>query len=171
MPVCSWTEITCIMFPTGHRSQGRRRGYTLLELIIVVVILGVIAAIAAPRLAMSAESKRVHTAAKRLAADLGTARTSAMATSSPRTVTISLTDAKYSISNISDIDRMGMQYMVDLGRDPYGVTVDSMTAGTGGVIVFNASGGVSRGGTIVLRRGDERRNVVIDPSTGKARVK
>ncbi|MBX3384281.1 MAG: GspH/FimT family pseudopilin [Phycisphaeraceae bacterium] len=151
--------------------RARRRGYSLLELVIVVVILGVIAALAAPRLAMSAESKRVHFAAKRLAADLGTARASAMASSSPRTITISAAEGKYSISSVSDIDRMGMQYSVNLARDPYGVVIDSVTAGDAGVIVFSPSGGVSRGGTIVLRRGDERRNIVIDPTTGKARVK
>ena len=56
-----------------------RRGYTILELFIVLTIAGVVLAIAVPRTSETLDRLSVHAAAADVAATLGSARTLAMA--------------------------------------------------------------------------------------------
>lgn len=61
------------------RTQGARRGFTMIELIAVVTIVGVVMAIAAPRFRLS-RATAVQLAGQQLAQDLDVSRTRALAT-------------------------------------------------------------------------------------------
>ena len=66
---------------TGSRTR------TLVELVIVVLIMGILAAAAAPRFFDSLTYHRVETAARRVKADFQRLRQTARLTSSPQTIT------------------------------------------------------------------------------------
>src|SRR4051794_16416979 len=72
-----------------------RKGFTLIELLIVVVIIGILAAIAIPKFA-NTKSKAYVTAAKSDLRNLGTAEEAFFSDSSKYTSTI--TDLKYNVS-------------------------------------------------------------------------
>jgi prepilin-type N-terminal cleavage/methylation domain-containing protein len=58
-------------------SQSRRAGFTIIEVVTVLVVIGIVVAIAMPRMRVSPE-RRVETAARQLARDLELARTRAL---------------------------------------------------------------------------------------------
>src|SRR3954447_19786330 len=76
---------------------GRRPGFTLVELVMVMAIMGIIAAIAAPRYASSLGAQRADGAAQRIASDLGHAAAMARSTSSGVSVNFSPQQEGYTI--------------------------------------------------------------------------
>ncbi len=84
------------------------RGFTLVELTIVIVLMGVLFAIASSSWFGAAESRRVDSAANQLAADLRLAHTKATNKLVQQTVTVPLPDApsEYTVTgeSIRDLD-------------------------------------------------------------------
>jgi prepilin-type N-terminal cleavage/methylation domain-containing protein len=78
----------CIFAPR----VAARRGFTLPEMLMVLVIMGIMAAMAGPRLARWIQSISQRSVANQLVADLGRAR--AMAAREGRTVSLRIVDAK-----------------------------------------------------------------------------
>jgi len=58
-----------------------RRGFTLVEMMVIIVIVGILASISAPSIFRSVQGNRLRTNADRLAADLQYARSLSIATS------------------------------------------------------------------------------------------
>ena len=75
----------------------RRHGLTMIELIVVVLLIGIITAVAAPRFADAVVRYRADAAAKRVAADLEFARRIAKTSGKSQTVTFSLIANGYSL--------------------------------------------------------------------------
>lgn len=99
-PASMTTPVVC--FPGGcleRRMVGRlmHRGFSILELVAVIVILSLIAAIAVPRYAAATQRHEVEADAARLAADLDFARRSARSTSHPWRVLISEDGTSYTV--------------------------------------------------------------------------
>jgi prepilin-type N-terminal cleavage/methylation domain-containing protein len=76
---------------TPPRPPGRRRGFTLPEMLAVVVIMGIMAAMAGPRLARWVQTISQRSLANQLVADLGRAR--ALAAREGSTVSLRVVDA------------------------------------------------------------------------------
>ena len=95
---------------------ARRTGFTLIEAIVIVMVLGALAFIAVPRLNFAAlYRKQAHTVAKKIVTDLR--RTRALAISNAATNTTGFT-LKIEGSNC---------LIIDDANYPNGVTVDSYT--------------------------------------------
>lgn len=148
----------------------RRRSFTLIDLVMVVVVISIVAAIAAPRYANALVRYRADAAARRIIADIRLAQQTAKTTSSSRTIIFDTTNHAYSISNVRALDGPSMTYVVRLGEPPYLARIASVDIGGDAKLTLDGYGVPDSGGVIKLQVGDETRIVTIDPETGSAEV-
>jgi prepilin-type N-terminal cleavage/methylation domain-containing protein len=154
-----------------------RRAYTLIELVLVLVIMGTIAAIAMPRLSQSLARQRVEGAADRIVSDLTYARALARTSSSSVTVTFDPSRNRYAIPGPDPLRNTGAPYIVDLSLDPYRATMLGGAAASVGAgtpitgsangtfaITFDGFGEASTTGWIVVKSGGISREVSLDSS-------
>lgn len=146
-------------------------GLTLAELVIVLLILAILAAAAAPRFIGSLHRYRAEAAAARVAHDLRFARRQATAQSASQTVQFNSPAAhQYELVNLDDPHRPGQPYVVNLASEPYLAVIVSADFGGDATIVFNGYGRPDSIGTVTVQSGTVQRIVTVDADTGKAEV-
>ena len=158
--------------PRSARAPGRRRGFSYVEIVIVVLVLGILTAAAVPKYADTLVRMRLDAAARRIATDLATAQARACATSSSQTITFTLPPAgnRYEIAGMSDPDRPGVTYAVNLAEAPYQITLGAVDLGGDATLIYNGYGIPDSAGTIVIQAGKYARRITIDPDTGIAAI-
>jgi prepilin-type N-terminal cleavage/methylation domain-containing protein len=166
-------------------------GYTLIEVAIVMLVMSILAAVAAPRYLEATNRFRVEAAAKRIAADLNLVRENANSkggTADGEWVTFDDNQDNYRLWSNPDIDRPGSEYWVHLQKTAYPVDLvhAKFTNANGytswSTLKYDMHGCAKSGsppgfpdapltsGQIVVQSGSEQRTVVISPVTGKASV-
>lgn len=136
-----------------------RSAFSLIELVIVIVIISITAAIAVPRFSGSMSNYRVESAARRLSADIEHMRARARATSSARTIVIDVANDAYTVTG-EGVDG-ATDYTVDLGTSPYDAAIVGADMGGTAKIAIDAYGMVSATGRVVLRSGGASRTVFV----------
>ena len=91
---------------------------TLLELLLVITIMVLAAAVAIPRYANAMSNYRADMAARRIVADLRWAQARARNQSTSQTITFNLTNSTYQVVGATDPDHIASGYTVDPGRRP-----------------------------------------------------
>jgi type II secretion system protein H len=152
----------------------REKGFTLLEIVVVVLILSILTAVIVPRWASAVNQCYLDNAAKRIAADLAKAQSLAYATSKSQTVTFTPTANRYTIDGMADLDHPSSTYTVYLDRHPYQSSLYSVDLPGAQPVTFNGYGqpvGLpSGGGKIVISSGNLTHTITIDPATGTATI-
>lgn len=139
------------------------RGYTLIELVVVISLLGLMAGIALPDFKKNAANSNLKTAAFELAENIRLAQQKSIAEGLPYKIVI-------------DLER-GDNYQILAGKQgklvklPKNV-IFSWTSYTnvGKTIIFGPSGAPNQGGTIALTNGDNTIYVIISVATGRVRI-
>lgn len=149
------------------RSETRRPAFTLIELLIVVVVTAVLAAIAVPRFGNSMAIHRVDTAAQRIAADLTLAQRRARMTSASQRVVFNPADDTYELIGVNHMDHVDQAYVVSLAEAPYEAEIESVDFDGDLEIVFDGYGTPRSGGRVIVRVGDHIRQIDLDADTGK----
>jgi len=147
----------------------RCSGFTLLEVVTVLVIVTIVAAIAMPRYHDAAVRYQAEMAARRIAADLHMVRADARATGQARTVHFHAANHRYSVQGIAPWHDASQPYVVDLVEPPYKATLHKIDLHNNQV-TFNAYGLPEEGGSIAVQSGKYVRTVKLDPDTGLANV-
>lgn len=158
----------------GLDSQRRpcrtRTAFTLFEVVVVVAIMGMLAAVAIPRYANSIARRRVELAAARIVEDLALARTQAMATSASCTVTLFGGTERVRIAGMKPLDPGGSVYLTELSLSPYQVNLRDIDFGGDNNVIFNGFGVPDSGGSARVLVGKFARTITLDPQTGLAEV-
>ncbi len=135
-----------------------RRGFSLVELITVLAVSGVMASIAIPRLASSWAHRRADAAARRIAADLALASTTARAKSQTVRLQFDTASGLVSFENVPALDGAGT-YETRLADEPYRVRIDQLDLDGDAVLVFDGYGDADSDALIVVSAGIARRTV------------
>lgn len=146
-----------------------RSAFTMTEMVIVVMVMGIVAATAAPVFWNSLVYHRVEAAAQRLKADLELVRHTARLTSAAQT--IEFTNSTYTLpAAVKHLDDPNASYAVDLSASPYEIT--TLTANFSGdeTVTFNGYGVPTSGGTVVLTCNGHSSTVTLNAATGEVTV-
>src|SRR3954468_24220391 len=95
-------------------SPRRALAFSLFELLFVIAIIAIVAAMAMPRYGRSVARYRAECAAKRVAADLALARSTAKAVSAERIVTFNTVAGSYTLGAVRHLDHSSAPYTVTL---------------------------------------------------------
>jgi len=147
-----------------------RAGFTLLELVLVLVILATLGAIAAPRYATALDRYHADATARRIVADLELARATARNTSASVTVTFDPGLNSYVMTGVDSLDHPGNDATLVLSVAPYRSQLVATGLGGDDEIVFDGFGVPDLGGTVLIQCGNESRTITVDNETGVASV-
>ena len=145
-------------------------GFTLVELIVVIAVIAVAAAIAVPRYTSSLSRYRADMAARRIAADLGLARSRAKVKGATQTVLFTLASDSYTLPGVAGLDRPSDPYTVVVSAEPYKADLVSASFGGSTTASFNGYGAPAAGGSVVVQAGATQKTVLLDAGTGEAKV-
>ncbi len=143
-------------------ANQNRAAFTTIELVIVVLIIGIVAAVAVSRYVDALCWHRAEAAAERVKADIGLARRKAKMSSASQSVQFDPVYDTYILPGVQDLDHAGMEYMVDLRKAPYRASIVSATFGNDSVLIFNGYGVPDSGGSVVVQSGPYQRAIRVD---------
>ena len=155
----------CTIVPLHHRYTG----FSLLELVMVLSIVVILAAVAAPRFASANARYRADFAARRVAADLSLAQTHARSTGTSVTVRFGVDQNRYTLVGVEALDGSG-DYSVNLDQSPYLATLASAEFGDDGDLIFNGWGKTDSAGTLTLTVGHETRTLDVNSPSGEVTI-
>jgi type II secretory pathway pseudopilin PulG len=138
----------------------------MVELVIVIMVISIMAAAAAPTFLDSLQYHRVESAARRVKADLQLAQQMARLKSASQTVTF--TGSSYTLSaGAVALDDANEAYSVDLAASPYEMNSVTAQFGISQAVTFDGYGMPSIGGTVELASHGFRCTVSLDGVTGE----
>lgn len=163
---------------TGH--SRCRAGYTLVEVLVVVTILGIASAIIVPQM-LAAGTLGVQAAARIIIADILYAQNDAIAKQRTRRVVFDPANERYSLVDENGavltarwISGEANNYVVDFVNDTRFTGVVIVSANFGGatpqVLEFDALGGPLNGGTVEIEFQGQRYRVTVASFTGRVTV-
>lgn len=159
MIACGW--------PTA---RPRRHGFTLADVMITVLIIGILSAIATPRLADTLGTLTLEAAAKQVTADLRYARQYAKTRGKSQSVTFDASSDSYELNGINDLHHSSEPYVVVLSDSNIPVGIDSATFGSSPTVTFDRYGKPDYGGTIVISKNGETKTIAVEATTGEASI-
>ena len=154
-----------------------KRGFTLIELVMVMVIVGILAALAIPRFE-GFYAVKLNSAAKKLVTDIRYVQQLAVSRhESYRVLFYTSPQNSYEVRKVSDSsfakDPFSRNdFIVAYNTNPQygGVIVESTNFGPPGGLQFDWQGIPSAGGITLLRLKDNRKTVSVTANTGKVVV-
>ncbi len=154
----------------GDLTKPSRAAFTVAELVFVLVIISIIAALAVPRYANAVARYRAELSAARIAADLTFARRYAKFNSTDLKIGFDAAADSYELSGVPDPDDGSPDYVVQLSEEPYGADLVSADVGTDGFLWFNGFGLPDGAATIRVQVGTYGSQVTVDAATGRVTV-
>ncbi len=139
-----------------------RSGYTLVELLIVMLILSILTAGAAPRYFNALAKYRADATVKRITIDLEMARRRAQLQSTTQSVAFLAGDNRYEVASMSALDHRDSIYEFRLGDSQYGAQIISADFGGSPTLVFDIYGRPVLPGSVVVQTENGTKTIAVD---------
>ena len=153
-----------------NRQPKRPRGYTLVELVIVVLILGILAAAGAPKFVNALNYHRADAAARGIVLAIHTVRSAARTASTQKSIAFNVADNSFTITGVANPDHPTQVNKVKLSGNTYRTKLTSANLGGDGTLIVNGFGIPDSGGTIVVATGNQSRTIIVDQDMGTATI-
>ncbi|MCA9240033.1 MAG: prepilin-type N-terminal cleavage/methylation domain-containing protein [Planctomycetales bacterium] len=148
-----------------------RRAVTLIELTIVALVIGILAAVTGPKLRSSMDSAQLRSAANVVLADIERARQYAMTQGAPQSVAFDAANNTYTMAGMPDPDHPGQTFVVDLAASAFAASIDSVAFGVSGTdtgVTFNALGRPNQGGWVYVSVSGNQQAILVSGVSGRA---
>jgi len=149
---------------THRRIAARAHGMTLLEILVVLAIMGLVAAMVLPMLGPGVSTTELKASARQLASGLRLARSEAMSSRRETFLTIDLEGRRFKVAN----DPREHALPKGIGLKLFTAQMDLVDDKVG-AIRFYPDGG-SNGGRITVAAGDRKFEVDVDWLTGRVAI-
>ena len=159
-----------------RNQNGTVSGFTLMQLIILTVILGILSVVAVPIITDTLGSTRIHTAAQRIVSDIQEAQSLANASHDSVWVVFDVVNDEYSLYRGTSVSERDIQKHPLTGddwiisfKDPVykGVDITSASFGASPELLFDSWGDAVSGGTVVL---NNTLTIQVTELTGKTEI-
>ena len=155
---------------TAKLPSSRKYGFTLIEVVIVMIVMGIMTAVATPRYRSTIARYRAEAAAKRIASDLNYARAEAIHQGVNQQVTFDTSFDSYSLPGLPHINRPSEVYSVSLAETSYPANITTADFAGNPSVTFDIYGQPDFTGSVIVVSGNAQEIVVLDVVTGRASV-
>jgi prepilin-type N-terminal cleavage/methylation domain-containing protein len=145
-----------------RRDKNSSRAFTLVEIVIVLLIVGILAAVAAPKYSAALSSFRLQAVADRIAGDIRYAKRMAQQNSATQTIAFDAAANSYTLAGMADANHQARTYQFSLADLEYDCDLVSADFGGSATLTFSVYGQPTSTGTVVVSCGGATSTLAID---------
>jgi Tfp pilus assembly protein FimT len=157
-------EVMAMKASAGHPRdrEDRRAAYTLMELVIVLLTVGILAAVAAPKYTESLASFRLEAVTHRIMGDIKFARRTAQENSATQVISFNTVANSYTLTGVTNIDSRSQTFTFSLSQSEYECRLVSSAFNGTAVLSFDVYGRPLYSGTVVVECGGTTKTITVN---------